>query len=81
MVSKLNTTGDTSVSIQEESDEQQEVIEVQILHKALFTLNSCFKKSAYKITWNLPCLARQLEWGHRINEHEPRPRAWCNSLV
>jgi hypothetical protein len=27
----LNTTGDTNVSIQEDSDEHQEVIEVQIL--------------------------------------------------
>jgi hypothetical protein len=28
---RLNTTGDTTVSMQEDSDEQQEVIEVQIL--------------------------------------------------
>jgi hypothetical protein len=28
---RLNTTGDTTVSMHEDSDEQQEVIEVQIL--------------------------------------------------
>jgi hypothetical protein len=31
MAGRLNTTGDTNVSIQEDSDEHQEVIEVQIL--------------------------------------------------
>ena len=31
MAGRLNTTGDTTVSMQEDSDEQQEVIEVQIL--------------------------------------------------
>ena len=31
MAGRLNTTGDTTVSIQEDSDEHQEVIEVQIL--------------------------------------------------
>ena len=31
MGGRLNTTGDTTVSMQEDSDEQQEVIEVQIL--------------------------------------------------
>ncbi len=31
MAGRLNTTGDTTVSMQEDSDEHQEVIEVQIL--------------------------------------------------
>ena len=42
MAGRLNTTGDTTVSMQEDSDEQQEVIEVQILPQVRKNLKNFF---------------------------------------
>lgn len=74
MVSKLNTTGDTNVSMQEESDEQQEVIEVQILHQVRQSSYYFSNRLILNITFKSQFSARELGRGYHSSEHELRPR-------
>ena len=59
MAGRLNTTGDTTVSMQEDSDEQQEVIEVQILPQVRpQTWQLLTSKDTIK------CVVDNIEYGH-----------------
>ena len=52
---RMNTTGETTVSAQDDSDEQQEVIEVQILPQV------CTQFFTVKRFWKLQIFSMNLE--------------------